>query len=235
MFHNLIVTPLYNALIYLIDIIPGHSAGLAIIILTILIRFCLFPLSRKALKTQIEMRLIEPEVQRIRETVKDRNEQGKQMLELYRKNEVNPFAGFFLVLIQLPILLGLYQVFRSGLPKVNLSMLYSFVPNPEVISMHFLGSDLMQKSVILALLAVVSQFVQINLSLPKVEKKKDASFQHDLAYSMNVQMRYIFPLIMFPIAFISPVIALYLATTNIFSTVQELYIKRTLKNPKAKA
>jgi membrane protein insertase Oxa1/YidC/SpoIIIJ len=87
----------------------------------------------------------------------------------------------------------------------------------------------MHKSVVLAILAVITQFIQINLSLPKVVKKAGGSFQTDLAHSMNVQMRYIFPLIMFPIAYISSVLALYLITTNLFMTAQELFVKRKLE------
>lgn len=227
-FATLFYIPVYNTLIFLIDILPGKNAGLAVILVTLIIRLALFPLSRKSIKTQLEMKQIEPEVQKIREKIKNRNEQGRQILALYKAKDVNPFAGLLLLIIQLPILIGLYQVFRSGLPKVNEALLYGFVHAPSSISMFFLGSDLMRHSIIFAALAVITQFIQINISLPKTKKKENASFQHDLAYSMNVQMRYIFPLILFPIAYISAVIALYLTTTNIFMIFQELFVRRKL-------
>jgi YidC/Oxa1 family membrane protein insertase len=118
LFDLLIYVPLYNALIFLINIMPGHSAGLAAVLLTLLIRLVLFPLSRKSIKTQIKMRKIEPMVQKLRAEVKDKQEQAKKLMELYKQQDVNPFAGLFLVLIQLPILIGLYSVFHSGLPTI---------------------------------------------------------------------------------------------------------------------
>lgn len=229
-FATIFYIPIYNALILLIDLLPGKSAGLAVILLTLIIRAILYPLSKKSIQTQLQMKRIEPEVQRIREKVKDRNEQGKQMLALYRANGVNPFAGFFLLLIQFPILIGLYAVFRSGLPHVDPTILYPFVhaPTATSISMFFLGADLNQRSLLLALLTVVTQFIQINIALPKSEKKQGGSFQTDLAHSMNVQMRYIFPLIIFPVAYFSSVLGLYLTITNIFMIFQELFVRRKL-------
>jgi YidC/Oxa1 family membrane protein insertase len=231
MFTTFFVKPIYNALVYIIDILPGHSAGLAVILVTILIRFILFPLAKKSIKTQLEMKLIEPDVQKIREQYKDKNEQGKKILELYREKGVNPFAGFLLVMIQLPILFALYRVFQSGLPTIKPELLYPFVPNPssEMISMFLFGLDLTQKNIILAIIAVVTQFIQINLALPKSKKPSNGSFQQDLAHSMNVQMRFIFPLIMFPIAYISAVLALYLIVTNMFMTCQEIFVKRKME------
>jgi YidC/Oxa1 family membrane protein insertase len=231
-FATIFYIPFYNAFVYLTNVLPGHAAWLAVVLLTLIIRFVLFPLSKKSIRTQLLMKQIEPEIQKIKENVKDKNEQGKQTLDLYRKRGVNPFAGFFLVLIQLPILIGLYRVFRSGFPKIDFSLLYSFVHAPASVSMMFLGADLLvsiKLRFILAILAVITQFIQINLSLPKVTRKENASFQHDLAYSMNMQMRYILPLIMFPIAYISSVIALYLVTTNLFMTAQELFVKRKME------
>ena len=229
-FATLFYIPIYNVLIWLIDLMPGTSAGLAVVLLTIIIRTALFPLSKKSIKTQLQMKKIEPEVNAIKEKIKDKTEQGRRILALYKEKDVNPFAGFFLILIQFPILIGLYQVFISGLPKVDSSLIYSFVHIPNMISMQFLGVDLTSNvlKITLAILAVLTQFIQINLSLPKTTKKENASFQNDLAYSMNMQMRYIFPLIMFPIAIISAVIALYLVTTNIFMICQELFVKRKM-------
>jgi len=227
MFTTLIYNPLYNALVYLIDVIPGHSAGLAVIILTILIRLALFQLSKSSIKTQYALKAIEPEVEKLKKTVTDRQEQAVKLMALYRENGINPFAGFFLILIQLPIMFGLYRVFQSGLPTIKPEVLYSFVPAPETVSMIFFGIDLAGRSFILALLAVITQFIQINLALPK-PSPRDGSFQKDLAHSMNMQMKYIFPLILFPIAYISAVLALYFVTSNVVMTLQEVFVRRRL-------
>jgi YidC/Oxa1 family membrane protein insertase len=227
-FTALIYVPLYNGLIALINIVPGHSAGVAVVLLTLIIRLILFPLSRKSIKTQIEMRRIEPEVQKIRAEVKDRQEQAKKLMQLYKDKDVNPFAGLLLVLIQLPILIGLYSVFHSGLPTINADILYSFVQMPSNVAMSFLGINLLEKSFLLAAAAVITQYIQINLALPKSQKKEKASFQEDLAHNLNVQMRYISPLIIFPIAYFSAVIALYFTASNIFMILQEIFVKRKL-------
>ncbi len=231
-FATVFYIPFYNAFVFIINLLPGHSAAWAVVLLTIIIKFVLFPLSKQSIRTQIMMKKIEPDVQKIKDTVKDTREQSMKILGLYKERGVNPFAGFLLILIQLPILIGLYQVFQSGLPQIDLTLLYSFVKAPAEVAMHLFGIGLDSKvlRVVLAIIAVVTQFIQINLSLPKsVKKAGPSSFQQDLAHSMNVQMRYIFPLIMFPIAYISSVIALYLITTNVFMTGQELLVKRKME------
>ncbi len=227
-------TPLYNAFVFLVDIMPGHSAALAVVALTIIIRLILFPLSRMAIKTQILMRQIDPEVKRLQSTIKDKQEQAQALMKLYKDNGINPFASFLLLLIQLPILIELYSVFRSGLPKINSATLYSFVHTPAYVAMTIVGINLIKGSIILALLAVITQFIQINLALPKVEKKKKehgkpSSLQDDLAYNMNMQMRYIMPLVMFPIAYISAVVGLYITAGNIFTILQELFVRRRMQ------
>lgn len=228
-FSTLFYIPVYNLLIVLINTIPGHSAGVAVIAITILIRLILFPLSRIAIKTQLLMRQIEPELAKIRTTIKDRQEQAQATMKLYKDKGINPFASFFLLLIQLPILLGLYRVFRSNLPKVDTTILYKFVHVPTIVVMSLVGNTLTER-IIFALLAVITQFIQINLSLPKTKKQeeKERTFQSDLAYSMNVQMRFILPLIMFPIAYVSSVIGLYLITTNTFTILQEIFVRRRM-------
>jgi YidC/Oxa1 family membrane protein insertase len=231
-FATVFYIPFYNAFVFIVNLLPGHTAWIGVVLLTLLIRFVLFPLSKKSIRTQILMKKIEPEVQKIKDTVKDTQQQSLQTLALYKEKGVNPFAGLLLVLIQLPILIGLYRVFRSGLPHIDGSILYPFIHAAEPVSMHFFGTDLESKvlRIVFAIIAVVTQFIQINLSLPKsVKKAGPSSFQQDLAHSMNMQMRYIFPLIMFPIAYISAVISLYLITTNLFMTGQELLVKRKME------
>jgi YidC/Oxa1 family membrane protein insertase len=226
-FATILYIPLYNALIGLIAIIPGHSAGLAVVVLTILIRFILLPLSRKMIKTQLLMKKIEPEVTKIKKDITDRQLQAQALMKLYKERDINPFSGLLLLIIQLPILIELYRVFRSGLPTIDPSILYSFIHAPTVV-MSFLGISLLQRSVLLALIAVITQFIQTNLALPK-PTKSDGSFQSDLAKSMNTQARYIFPLVLFPIALISSVVALYLSASNIFMIFQELVVRKSLE------
>ncbi len=233
-YHTLISTPLYNGLILLMDGIPWADAGIAIILFTFLVKLILFPLSKKAVVTQIRMKRIEPEMTRIKQQFKnDRQRQALETMNLYKTQNINPFSGILLVFIQLPIIFALYSVFlHSGLPVVNTDLLYSFVKVP-VVNMIFLGwVNIAQKSIILSVIAAVCQFLQIRLTMPKVAPKAAdhvPSFQDDLARSMNTQMKYVFPLIIFFIAYKASVtVALYLIVSSLFTIGQELWIRRKM-------
>ncbi len=232
MFQTFFYQPLYNGLIFLMDLLPWFDAGVIVILFTIIVKIILFPLSKKASIAQIEMREIEPEMNALRKEYKDNKEElARKTMELYRTKGINPFSGIFVILIQLPIIFALYFVFlRSGLPILNVELLYSFIPRPEVIDMNFLGLiDITAKSSILALLAGVSSFIQMRFTAPPIQKKKDgpSEFKDELARNMSIQMRYVFPVMVFFISFtISGVVALYWTTSNIFTILQELLLKK---------
>jgi len=160
-------------------------------------------------------------------------------MELYKTEKINPFSGLFLILLQIPIIFALYFIFlRAGFPEVNTEILYSFVKIPEQINTVFLGFiDISQKSFLLALVAGITQFFQARLSSPNLPQqqndKNERSLASDFAKSMSLQMRYVFPVIIFFIAWnISAAIALYLATSNIFMIGQELYVKKDVETEK---
>ena len=229
-FSTLITDPLYNGLIFLVSVVPFGDVGVAVVVLTALVKIILLPLAHKSIKTQAVVKRIDPEIKEIREKhKKDKQEQAKQTMELYKKYNINPLSGLFLIIIQIPIILGLYLVFlNGGLPEVNLARLYSFVTLPDKINMDFLGLvDLGGRSIVLALIAGVAQFIQVNLSLPKTEKAENPTLKEDLMYSFGLQMRYVLPVIVGGIAyFISAAVALYWATSNIFAIGQEIFVRR---------
>ncbi len=236
LFHVGLYQPLYNGLIFLVNYTPWADAGVAIVVFTLLVKLVLFPLSKKAVVTQIKMKKLEPELNALKEKYKDdTQEQGRHILAFYKKNSINPFSSFFLVLIQFPILLALYRVFlRSGLPSVDMTLLYSFMHAPGHISMTFLGLiDIASKNIFLALLAGITTYFQISLSVPSLPPKpshEEASFKDDFARSMNMQMKYFFPIITFFIAYnFFGAIALYLITSNLFTIGQELYVRKYLR------
>jgi len=239
LFNALIYQPLYNGLIFLMDLLGTFGlvdAGIAVILFTIIIKLILFPLSRQAVSTQLKMRSIEPTMKEIKERYRDdKQKQAEETLKVYRENNINPFSSFLLIFIQLPIVIALYWVFlQSGLPEVNIDLLYSFVAVPEQITMQFLGVlDISQKSWFLAGLASLTSFLQMKYSLPPTpEKKENPSFSDDLARSMNLQMKYVLPVVIFFIAYtVSGAVALYWTTSNIFTIGQELVIRKQLKEP----
>jgi YidC/Oxa1 family membrane protein insertase len=232
-FFNFVYEPLYNGLVFLVDIVPAHDIGIAIIILTVLVKIILFPLSRQAIKTQIAMREIAPEVEAIKEKFKDKQEeQARAIFGLYRERGIRPFASFFLILIQFPILFGLYWVFwKGGLPAVDMNILYSFVPAPENVSMHFLNLfDMGERSIFLAALAGVTQFIYARLSMgprkPR-EKTDKPSFSSDMAHSFDLQARFVLPVIVAGIAYtVTAAVPLYWTASNLFMIAQEYAMGR---------
>lgn len=239
LFHIIFYDPIYNGLVFFINFVPLHSVGLAAILFTIIIKIIIFPLSQKAVKTQFAMKQIEPEINELKIKYKDNKQiQAEKTMLLYKEKGINPFAGVFSTLIQLPILLALYWVFlKGGLPTIDTNVIYPFIKIPSVINMDFFGVIVTEKSLIFAILVAVAQFLQMQITIPKSVKKdndknkKEPSFGDELAKSMNIQMKYVMPIIMFFIAKSFPlVVSLYLITSSLFAIGQELYVRHKYKS-----
>src|ERR1035437_5916933 len=220
--------PLVNILAFLVSIVPGGDLGVAVIILTILVKLVLFTFSQRSIESQAKMNLLTPELDKIKKSGATKEEQAKLTFELYKKNKTNPFSGCLLILIQLPIIFALYYVFLRGM-KFDGGLLYSFIHAPNSINMNFLGLiNIGQKSLLLAILAGVSQFFQAYyMPKPASTKSDSSSFQDNFAKSMQVQMKYVFPFIVGFIAYsISGAVALYWITNNIFTIFQQIHINK---------
>lgn len=238
-FFSVVLTqPLYNTLAIILSVVPGANVGVGIILLTVLVRSALLPLSHRSVVSQAKMKSLAPHIEKIKEKHKDdKQEQARKTMELYKEHGINPFSGCLLLFVQLPILFALYFVFSKVLPNLSTEHLYSFVHLPSSIDMMFFGILLSKKSAVLALFAAIAQFYQIKLSVPAVtpnEKGATPSFKDDFARSMNVQMRYVLPVIVFGVSYsFSAAIALYWTTSNLFSVAHELYVKRKAAEIKA--
>ncbi|KKQ06330.1 MAG: Preprotein translocase subunit YidC [Candidatus Nomurabacteria bacterium GW2011_GWC2_41_8] len=220
--------PLLNALAFLVSIIPGGDVGIAVIVLTIIVKIVLFPLSQKSIESQAQMNLLTPELNKIKASGANKEEQARLTFELYKKHKTNPFSGCLLVLIQIPIIFALYYVFFKGMNFQN-GLLYSFIHVPENINMVFLGLlDITKKSLVLAILAGVSQYLQAYfMPKPAVSSGTGNSFQDNFTKSMHMQMKYIFPFVVAFIAYtISGAVALYWITSNIFMVGQQIYVNK---------
>ncbi|MBI2628299.1 MAG: membrane protein insertase YidC [Candidatus Niyogibacteria bacterium] len=225
--------PLFNALIFLISIMPGRDAGLAIIGLTVLIRSALFPLTHHSIKTQFKMKEIEPEIKELRARHPNKEEQAKKIMELYRQHGINPFSGFLVLFVQFPILIALYRLFWRGL-NLTQGHLYSFIAFPEITRMKFLGLiDLGAASLFLAITAGLSQFIQAKLTQPpsfSSEKKSNESLKGDFSRAMKIQMIYVLPVFIGIFAYNFPAaVALYWTTTNIFTIIHEGIVRYKAK------
>lgn len=213
--------------------------GLAVITLTILVKLLLFPLAHKIAHMQVKMRELAPKLAELKETYKDdRQKQTIKTMELYKEHNVRPFLSILVMLLQLPIIIGLYLVFaRGGLPTINPELLYSFVYIPNVINMHFLWvADISGRSIILALLAGATQFLTMLYTLPKPKPRgENPTIQDDLAHSFHLQMKYMMPIIVAIFAYtISAAIALYWVTSNIFAIGQEFLVRHEMKKVNTK-
>src|SRR5206468_7819393 len=115
MFTTLIVRPLFNLLVLIYALLPGHNFGLALIIFTIIIRLLLWPFVKKQLHQAKAMQKLQPELKRIKQAAKgDRQKESQMMMELYKERGINPFSTFPTLIIQFIVLIGLY----SGLRKI---------------------------------------------------------------------------------------------------------------------
>jgi YidC/Oxa1 family membrane protein insertase len=235
-FNIVLYQPLFNALVFLYEFLPYNDFGIAVIVLTILIRLILYPLGTKGIKAQKALSELQPKMKEIQEKFKnDKEKQAKAMMELYKKEKINPLSGCLPILIQLPIIIALYRVFWKGLQPEQLSYLYSFVPSPGVIDSTFLGIIDLSKSfivkmngqveyywpvVILALLAGILQFFQAKMVMPQTKKKTSTSPQ--FSDMMQKQMLYFFPAFtIFIVCSLPSAIGLYWVVFTLFAIIQQ--------------
>ena len=113
MFTTFIAQPIFNLLVLIYALLPGHNLGLAIIIFTIIVRLLLWPLVRKQLHQTKVMRKLQPELKRIKKEAKgDRQRESMMVMALYKEHGASPFGSIGIVLLQLPILIALYDGLR---------------------------------------------------------------------------------------------------------------------------
>jgi YidC/Oxa1 family membrane protein insertase len=130
MFTTIIVRPIFNLLVFIYTILPGHNFGLAIILFTILVRLLMWPLVKKQLHNAKAMRDLQPEMKRIKKAAAgDRQKESAMVMELYKERGVNPFSSLGAVILQLPILIGLYSGIRRIItdPRNIVSFSYPFL------------------------------------------------------------------------------------------------------------
>jgi YidC/Oxa1 family membrane protein insertase len=229
LFNEILYRPLFNALVFLYNIIPGNDFGIAIIILTILIRIILFPLSYKSTKSRQAISLLQPKLKEVQQKFKAKEDQSREMMKLYKDHKVSPFSGCLPLLIQFPILIALYRALINVLKPGSLSALYSFVKNPGTINHLFLGFlDLSKGNPVLAILAGVSQFFYSKITMkytPSIGSQK----------AMASQMLYFMPILTIIIAWTLPAgLPLYWVISTVLGLGQEYYLLRKIygKNQK---
>lgn len=228
--------PLFNVLMFFYIYIPGGDLGVAIIILTLLIKVILFPSYVKTLKSQQDMKKIQPKIEELKKRYKDdKTKQSQELMKVYQEHKVNPLGSCLPLLIQLPILFALYRVFAFGVTNESLAFLYTWFPNvPEVINPIFLAFtgvswlqiDLAASNIYLAVIAGIVQFFQGYLMMKSQPVSADGGA---MAQMISKQMTYLFPVITIFIAMSLPAaLALYWVATTFFTVIQQVIVMKAL-------
>ncbi len=225
---NIFYQPLYNILILIVGTIAFNNLALAVIILTVIIKALLWPLSKKAIVSQIKMKALGGEISKLKTKYPAKEEQAKKTFELYKKNGVNPFSSCVVILIQFPIIIALYYVFWKGFNSPDL--IYSFVSMPEGVVNTLFGIDVTKPHVLFAILAGLSQFAQLTLSPTRVkssEMTNTGNIQEAVSNNMQKQMRFVLPVIITIVSIkLSVAVAIYWITSNIVTIIQEKTVKK---------
>lgn len=235
---TILYKPLYNALIFLVWLIPGHNVGWAIIILTIIIRIILLPSSLKAARSQIKLRDLQPELQKIQEQYKnDKTKQSQEIMAFYKKNQVSPWGSCLPLLIQFPILIILYYVFINGLSTARFDLLYEFMPRPDSMNTLFFGIDLAKPNLyILPVLAGIFQYIQgRQMTPPSAKATGGKATGQEMSSMITKQMLYLMPVFTVIISMRLPAaLPLYWIITTLFAIGQQWYATRQIQNAKGK-
>lgn len=231
LFDTIFYKPLFNILILFYQFLPGHDFGVAVILLTILIRLLLYPLGAAAVRSQKVFQDIQPKIRELQKKYKDDKEKQLQAtLELYKETKINPFSGFLPLLIQLPILYALYRVFWKGLNSAELVNVYSFIPKPGYINPVFAGLIRLDSPyLLLAVLCGVFQFFQTRMLTPAVKKGEEVD---RFSAMLQKQTLYFIPVLIVLMLFKLPAaVGLYWLTFTIFSIIQQYIILKSYAKP----
>lgn len=236
-FNTVLYRPLFNFLVLLYQYIPGQDFGIAVIILTVIVRLAVSPAAIKSIKSQQALQKIQPKLKKIQKKYKnDKEKQAQATMELYKKEKVNPLSGCLPLLIQLPILLALFRVFWRGFGPEQMSFLYSFVPDPGVINTTFLGIINLAQSctaeigdqlvflwpnIILVILVGIFQFIQMKITTSQISPSSGEGQMAQFSGMMQKQMVYFFPAFAVLILWRLPAaIGVYWLITTFFSIAQ---------------
>lgn len=235
LFRSLITKPFLNFLILSASILPGYNLGLAIIILTLIVKLLLFIPTQHALEGQKKMQLLQPKLEAVKKQYKDNPEQmQKETMRLWKEHGVNPLQSCLPILVQFPVLIGLFYVIRDGSNlALSKGLIYPVYQDLTWnFNTNFLGLDLTQPHMwIFPPMLVVLQFVQMWLSFKIADKKKAKQIEKaEVATGMELQqkiMLYVLPLMIgyFALQFPSAV-SLYWGISTLFAIGQQIIVNR---------
>lgn len=218
---------LYQVLLFFYHLFGGNL-GLSIIAITVIMKVVLLPLSLPTLKSAKKMQALKPEMDALKKKHSDKKALQLAQMELYKQHNINPAAGCLPQIIQIIILISLYNVFNQFIGKTEID---GVLLNPYFL---WLNLNLPDKTYIMPVLAGVSQFifslmmqsgVESHVEAPK--KKEDKQKEEDsleMAQSMQSQMLYMMPVmtVVISLNFQSGLI-LYWVISTVASIVQQYF------------
>lgn len=234
MFDTLVVNPILNLLMAIYGVLPGHDFGLAVIILTLILRFAMWPLTGSQLRSQKKMQALQPEIAKLRAEAKgDRAKENQLLMELYKEKEVNPFSSCLPLLLQFPFLIALFFVLKKAAlpmdqlsqflyePVKSMSYISGLIANPASYDPTLFGIAMDAPSKVLALVAGITQYLQVKMITPKNIDPNDQ--QAKMMSTMNL----VFPAMTAFIAWTLPAaLPLYWITGNGVAIFQQWLIMR---------
>ncbi|MCC6643121.1 YidC/Oxa1 family membrane protein insertase [Candidatus Peregrinibacteria bacterium] len=221
--------PIYNALIFFASIAPGHNLGLAIILLTILIRTILLIPNQKALKSQKKLQSVQHKISSLKDKHGDDQQKiAQETFAIYKEHKVSPFGSCLPILIQLPILIGLFNVIQNGMDPGSSWLLYPPLKSFDLtlIETNFYGLwDLTKIDFItLPVLVGLLQFLQVKLSMGR---KKPAAGKSSEMETASRTMMFIMPvMIAFFTASVPSGVGLYWAFSTTYGIIQQLIVNK---------
>lgn len=197
MFTTFIVQPIFNLLVLIYALIPGHNFGLAIIIFTIIIRLFMWPLVRKQLHHAKAIRELAPEIKKIKaKATGDKQKERLLTMELYKEREIKPLASLGIIAVQAVIFIGLYLGLSKVIKDSQQIISFSYSPLQDLGWMKTLAADISRfdatlfgaidlhrtaigkeglyfPALLLALGSAIAQFFQGRQLMPKSEDSRN--------------------------------------------------------------
>lgn len=233
-FNTIFYEPILNLVVYIYNILPGHDIGITIVILTVIIKLLLYPLSKKSIEGQKALQTLQPKLDAIKKEYSDNKEgMSRAMMDLYKKEKVNPLSSCLPLLIQLPFFWAIFKVFRDELQGKTLVLIYPFIYNPGTInSLAFGFIDFSKPNIVLAILAGVSQYFQAKMMpMRPPAVQTEGSKDENMMAIMNKQMLYFMPALTIFICLTLPSgLAFYWFISTILTIGQQWLIFRKTDN-----
>jgi len=250
-FNTVFVIPILNLLVFLYKgfsflKIPG-AFGFSIIGLTIILRFFLQPFFKAQIETVKKMQQIKPKLDKLSKKFKnDPKTLQKKQLELFQQHKINPSAGCLFLIIQFPIFIALYQSLsfflidhgKKVVNEINKVVYFPFL-KLTTIDPWFFGFNLAKSPAqvkiwyyyLIPIITALLQYWQSNITQPitksqseKKDEKKEKSETAQLQEIFNIQMRFIFPLMIGWFSYTLPVgLSLY---WNFFTLLSIIYYRK---------